>query len=61
MFTFSIDWFLYSLLLGLVFRTVFSFSYFGIVGLAPLASYFFSAAKKSNQKMPPHIVCPTGS
>jgi len=27
----------------------------GFAGLAPLASHFFSAAKKSNQKMPPAL------
>jgi len=34
---------------------------FGIVGLAPQASYAFSTAKKSNQKRPPLFVCPAGT
>ena len=29
-----------------------TFSYFSIAGLAPLASYSFAAAQKSNQKRP---------
>jgi len=41
-----------------VISTALSFIYFGIVGLAPLASYSFSTAKKSNQKMPPRQLRP---
>ena len=52
---------LHTQLLGLVIGAVLSFIYFSIVGLAPLASYFFATAQKSNQKRPPHIVCPTNA
>ena len=34
--------------------------YFGIAGLAPLASDSFAAAQKSNQKRPPLLDCPCG-
>jgi len=44
--------------MGLVFGTVLCFIYLGIAVFAPQSSYFFSAAKKSNQKMPPRQLRP---
>jgi len=40
------------------FNTFLYFLTLAFVGLAPLASYSFSTAKKSNQKMPPLLLTP---
>jgi len=42
-------------MLGFLFLVFTGYFLFGFAGLAPLASHFFSTAKKSNQKKPPAL------